>query len=156
MAQIRTGARVVLVDVRSRIFLFAVDPGDGKILWIMPGGGSNPGETPEDTARRELAEEVGLTAAALSRCVWEREAVSMWHGRAIRSVERFYVARVSAHQVNMNGMGSDEARDVHRYRWWTLPEIVASPERFSPRALGTLLPPVLAGDLPAEPIPIGL
>jgi len=149
------GARVVVVDVRDRILLFAMNPGDGKVLWIMPGGGSNPGETPEDTARRELAEEVGLTAPALSRCVWERDAVSVSHGQAIRSVERFYVARVSAHQVDTTRMGSDEARDVRRCRWWTLPEIVASPERFSPRALGTLLPAVLAGDLPAEPVPIG-
>jgi len=150
------GARVVVVDVRGRILLFGVDPGDGKVLWITPGGGSNPGETPEDTAKRELAEEVGVASPALSRCVWERDALAVWHGRVIRQIERFYVARVSAYAVDMSGIGSDEARNVLRYRWWTLPEIVASAERFSPRALGTLLPPVLAGDLPAEPIPIGL
>lgn len=47
---------------------------DGKVLlqrrsdkgtWAIHGGGMNPGETTEETARRELFEEVGLTAGSL-------------------------------------------------------------------------------------------
>lgn len=37
----------------------------GEYSWEVPMGGSAPGEEPIDTARRELKEETGLTAATL-------------------------------------------------------------------------------------------
>jgi ADP-ribose pyrophosphatase len=49
--------RVVLV----RQYRYAVD----AFVWELPAGRRDPGETPEEGARRELEEEVGLRAAAL-------------------------------------------------------------------------------------------
>lgn len=46
--------------------------------WNLPGGGVRLGETPEATARRELAEEVGLAATAL---VPAGEVRGFWEGR---------------------------------------------------------------------------
>jgi ADP-ribose pyrophosphatase len=49
--------RVVLV----RQYRYAVD----AFVWELPAGRRDPGETPEEGARRELEEEVGLRAATL-------------------------------------------------------------------------------------------
>ncbi|MBI1187720.1 MAG: NUDIX domain-containing protein [Alphaproteobacteria bacterium] len=38
----------------------------GRYSWEMPEGGADPGETPEVCARRELAEETGLSAVRLT------------------------------------------------------------------------------------------
>jgi ADP-ribose pyrophosphatase len=41
----------------------------GVVLLEVPAGGVDPGETPEDAAQRELAEEIGMRAGCLERLV---------------------------------------------------------------------------------------
>ena len=52
--------RVVLI----RQYRYAVD----EQVWEVPAGRLDPPETPEDGARRELEEEVGLRASSSSLC----------------------------------------------------------------------------------------
>jgi ADP-ribose pyrophosphatase YjhB (NUDIX family) len=47
-------------------------------LWTLPGGRSEPGEAPADTARREIAEELGVDVEALIP-VTRLEAAPGWH-----------------------------------------------------------------------------
>ena len=60
----RVAAYVVAVDAQQQILLTqfskAGHPKSGA--WTLPGGGMEWGEQPQDTARRELAEETGLSA----------------------------------------------------------------------------------------------
>ncbi|MCX6081060.1 MAG: NUDIX domain-containing protein [Chloroflexi bacterium] len=53
---------------------------DGRIYYVVPGGGREPGETPEQTAVRESLEELGLNVA-IDRLL----ARVIFHGR-----EQFY------------------------------------------------------------------
>ncbi|WP_234349034.1 NUDIX hydrolase [Streptomyces sp. WM6373] len=56
MAIITEGDRVLMVRRRQQ---------EGKLLWAFPGGGIEAGETPEQAAVREVAEEVALEAKAV-------------------------------------------------------------------------------------------
>jgi 8-oxo-dGTP diphosphatase len=55
-----TGAACVIFDDDGRVLL--VHHTYGRLNWELPGGVSEPGESPDDTARRELLEETGLRA----------------------------------------------------------------------------------------------
>jgi 8-oxo-dGTP diphosphatase len=60
-----------------------------RIAWNFPGGSIRRGETPEMTARRELAEEIGLTGYRLLRAGTCR---GIWDGRIDRV--HFYKLRL--------------------------------------------------------------
>lgn len=54
------GAACALFDDRGRVLL--VHHTYGRLNWELPGGGGEPGEAPDETARRELLEETALRA----------------------------------------------------------------------------------------------
>jgi 8-oxo-dGTP pyrophosphatase MutT (NUDIX family) len=57
------GAAVVGLDAEGRVCLLRqFRPAGGGWVWELPAGRLEPGETPESTARRELAEEAGRQA----------------------------------------------------------------------------------------------
>jgi 8-oxo-dGTP pyrophosphatase MutT (NUDIX family) len=56
----RIGAACAIFDAEGRVLL--VHHTYGRSNWELPGGGSEPGEAPDETAKRELLEETGLRA----------------------------------------------------------------------------------------------
>jgi 8-oxo-dGTP pyrophosphatase MutT (NUDIX family) len=146
----RPTSRVVVLDPRDRILLFF---GDLKV-WFTPGGAVEPGEDHAAAAMRELREETSLHAANLGPCVWVRRHVwTATDGRAFRSIEHFFVLRAPTFTPRCESPDDVEEASVHR--WWTATEIAyAIDETFAPRRLARLLPPIIAGDVPAEPVKI--
>lgn len=62
------GAAVVALDDRNRVcLLWQYRHASGGWLWELPAGKLDPGETPDSTALRELAEEAGIRAGRLER-----------------------------------------------------------------------------------------
>ncbi len=156
---IRPAARVILIDAAERILLIqrrAKNP-DVAFVWLTPGGGLEPGETPEQAAIRELGEEVGLRDAVLSPCVWLRTHFLSWQGDLYEMRERYYVSRIQGHDVGSHINEDEIEREwVLDHRWWSLDEIEASTEIFVPHDLARLLSPILRGEYPEEPFEVGI
>ena len=69
----RPGAKAFVVH-RGRVLFLYRDHGPGAGNWNLPGGAIEPGESPDQAIRRELAEEIHLNANAVSALGWHRHA----------------------------------------------------------------------------------
>lgn len=122
----RVGARVLLLDSRSRVLLIhARDPDDPAYhWWETPGGGQDDGESLVETAQREVAEESGLDAIELERALWVRESRFRYRGRDHHRVDHVFLGRVAstAPRVPLRPTENEKAGLVER-RWWSAAEL---------------------------------
>ncbi len=154
----RVGARVLVVDTDGRVLLLlGADPADPSAgtWWFTPGGGVDPGESLEEAARRELAEETGLVVDHLGPAVWVRTARFRFMGRSYRQDETFFLARVDGHVVDGTGRTELERDAVLDHRWWSLDELRATGETVYPSTMAAELALLLAEGPPPTPREVG-
>ena len=154
----RTAARVVLLDSAGRVFLMAArDPADAskEPWWEIPGGGIDHGETSEQAATRELREETGITGARMGPCIWVQHVEFDFGGYHFDQNEFVHVAWVDGGEYRPEGLELLEHLAFTEGRWWDLDELLESDVPLLPPRLRELLPPIVAGNLPAEPVDIG-
>lgn len=112
---IQVGASVILEDEQGRILLQLRTDNN---QWSFSAAGSmEPGEAPEDTARRELLEETGLAAHTLERYgvfAGPEEHHIYPNGDEVYNVEFAYVCR------NWSGVLKCQAGEVEDLRFFAL------------------------------------
>jgi TDG/mug DNA glycosylase family protein len=150
----RPAVRALVLDRVERVLLVKFADVVGQVWWATPGGGIAEGESHEQTLRRELEEELGLSDFELGPEIWTREHTFAWMGRLLRQREHIHVVRVEEHDpvptVDL------EAEGVHELRWWTLAELEAADETLVPLRLPFFLRKLLERGPPSEPVDVGV
>ena len=128
----RPSARLLVVDPLGRVLLFRFafrsGPLAGRIFWATPGGALEPGESFEDGARRELAEETGLLIEHPGPQIARRDFVMRApEGDEVMAEERYFLVRVDPFVPADAGWTELEREIMTEHRWWT-PEALATAE----------------------------
>ena len=123
---ILVGSSVVVLDQGGRVLLIErADTGD----WGLPGGLTDPGESLEDTARREVFEETGVKIEELTLLgVFSGPEFYFRypHGDEIHNVTAAYVAHAPADATVRPEL--DEARRAEFFGVEALPAAILPPE----------------------------
>ena len=150
----RDAVRVILLDEQDHLLLVRFHDGD-RSWWCAPGGGIEPGESDEDAARRELAEEVGLTSCDLGPWIWVRRHFFTFRGEPFDQRERYVLVRTTRFEPTPAPDRPVE-HPLADMRWWSLEELRISDEVFAPRRLSALLETLLRDGPPTEPVDVGV
>lgn len=152
--ELRKVARVVLLDPQDRILLMhGYEPDDpASTWWFTPGGGLEAGESREQAARRELAEETGITEVELGPVLWRRICSFPFAGRRWDQDEWYFLGRTRHTLARPAGLTELEQRSVTGSRWWTCDELAATRETVYPTRLAALLRTLLAEGPPVTPV----
>ena len=104
--------------LRGRWVMAAIRPaGKEPGLWALPKGLIGPGEKPEQTALREVAEETGATGTLVEK-LGDVRYVYTWRGERVFKVVSFFLLRYS--RGRLGGLPPATAHEVAEVRWLPL------------------------------------
>jgi 2,3-bisphosphoglycerate-dependent phosphoglycerate mutase len=143
----REAARLLLLDSGGKVLLFryttqlmpSLAEKGVKSFWGSLGGAVEAGETFEEAALRELAEETGLRGVDVGQSVAYREFPMEFGESWVLAVEHYFAVRVGDFTPDFSGFTALEREVVAAHRWWSAAEIAASHELIFPDGLDRLL-----------------
>jgi 8-oxo-dGTP pyrophosphatase MutT (NUDIX family) len=111
---------VLVRRLRGRWVMAAIRPGGKKPgVWALPKGIIGDGETPDETALREVAEETGVEGRLLGK-LGDIRYVYTWEGERVFKVVSFYLLRYS--RGRLGDLSPANAHEVAETRWLPLDE----------------------------------
>jgi 8-oxo-dGTP pyrophosphatase MutT (NUDIX family) len=134
MLEIRSAARLLLVDATGRVLLFRHNDGHGREFWATPGGGIEPGETAEQAARREAREELGTADVELVP-LWTGHTEFTFATRRVSQTETYFMVTRHSEVLLRDVHELHRLEGITEIRWWSLDDIDATEEPVFPRDL---------------------
>jgi 8-oxo-dGTP pyrophosphatase MutT (NUDIX family) len=108
---------VVVRKIRGSWHLAAIRPGGKTDVWALPKGLVGEGESPADTALREVTEETGVRGRLVEK-LGDIRYVYTWEGERVFKVVSFFLVRYSSGRL---GDITDEFRhEVAETKWLPL------------------------------------
>jgi 8-oxo-dGTP pyrophosphatase MutT (NUDIX family) len=140
----RLSARLLILDDAGRLLLFRfvhkTGPLAGQDFWATPGGGVDDGESLEQAAVRELAEETGLRRTSVGPEIARREVVLLLpDGEHVVSDERYFLVRVTDDTLSWANWTALEREVMVEHRWWSCEELSCTGATVWPENLPAML-----------------
>jgi 8-oxo-dGTP pyrophosphatase MutT (NUDIX family) len=104
---------------RVQVALAARRTRRGDLVWGLPKGGIEPGETPESAAVREVREETGLHTRIEDQ-LGEIRYLYVWDGVRVRKAVHFFLMRATGGNV------ADHDEEMEDVRWFALADAVSA------------------------------
>jgi 8-oxo-dGTP pyrophosphatase MutT (NUDIX family) len=111
---------VVIRRLRGRWWVAAIRPaGKPEGTWALPKGLISPGDSPEETALREVAEETGVEGGVEEK-LGDVKYVYTWAGERIFKIVSFFLMRYRRGRIG--DLPPEHAHEVAEARWLPLDE----------------------------------
>ena len=159
---IHNSIRILLINQHKQILLICADDPSTKIhgqkykgkFWFTVGGKIEEGEDVAATVIREIYEETGLSAEAitLGPIVWYGEFDLELSGVLQRLKQRFMVVHTNQTKLTIANLTAAEKKVIKELRWFSLDEIKNCQDMIYPSKLAEYLPEILQGNYPSSPI----
>lgn len=146
----RTAGRIALLDPDDRVLL-SNDAWDGRSWWCTPGGGIEADETVGAAALREVYEETGFGDVVLDGLLVRHHWRGVFLDLTFDQHEWIFVGRTAGGLAVPAKPDPLEATFMKGFRWWRIPDLVATDETIYPEGLGEMLASALRDGPPAEP-----
>jgi 8-oxo-dGTP pyrophosphatase MutT (NUDIX family) len=150
----RDAARLLVLTPEPQVLLLRLEPSFRDPFWVTPGGGLDDGESYEDAALRELAEEVGRSDLTIGPCIWARDVTFTWERWRVHQKERTFLVEVRAAFEAVTVFPDEEP--ITGSGWFTIDRLRSERQTVYPIGLADHVERLLADGHGDDPVDLGV